>query len=526
MGKIIQFLYTQGIIISILIIAGFLRLYKISAYMTFLGDEGRDVLVAYNILHGHLTFLGPTASVGGFFLGPIYYYFMAPFLFLFGYDPVGPAVMVALFGVATVWLIYKIGSEFFGQFAGLIAAALYTVSPLTIAYARSSWNPNLMPFFSLLTMCLLYKGISKKNFFLLFFSGVFYGIAIQLHYLELFLGVAIVIYVLFQKFLPPGKKIIASLDIVIDLSKKYLVVFFGFLIGFSPFLAFEIRHNFPNITSIINFAFHSKDTGGNGNFLFIIQDVFFRLFARLIGNFPPPEQLSLYNNQLITFWHAAILILALLSVGLLLKQITSAYKKNSALFWQYSLLGFWLFFGIVLFGFYKRQIYDYYFEFLFPLPFLLFGNLFASLFRKNILLKIIVSGVFIWLVILNLQGVPFRYPPNRQKDQAKTIAEFVLSKTDGKPFNFALITAGNSDHAYRYFFTVANRPPVTIENTEVDPQRKYVADQLMVICEDPNCHPLGVSLWEVAGFGRADIAGEWNVSVVKVFRLVHYKGPV
>jgi len=42
--------------------------------MTFLGDEGRDVLIVYNILHGKLTLLGPTASVGGFFLGPIYYY--------------------------------------------------------------------------------------------------------------------------------------------------------------------------------------------------------------------------------------------------------------------------------------------------------------------------------------------------------------------------------------------------------------------------------------------------------------------
>ena len=54
----------------ILAIAAFMRLYKIQDYMTFLGDEGRDVLVVYNILHGHLTLLGPTSSVGGFFFGP------------------------------------------------------------------------------------------------------------------------------------------------------------------------------------------------------------------------------------------------------------------------------------------------------------------------------------------------------------------------------------------------------------------------------------------------------------------------
>src|SRR5437764_1311657 len=85
----------------ILLFAAWIRLHNISGSMTFLGDEGRDALVAYNILHGHLTLLGPNSSVGGFFLGPVYYYMMAPFLFIFNYDPVGPAVMIALFSVLT-----------------------------------------------------------------------------------------------------------------------------------------------------------------------------------------------------------------------------------------------------------------------------------------------------------------------------------------------------------------------------------------------------------------------------------------
>ena len=45
----------------------------------------------------------------------------------------------------------------------------------------------------------------------------------------------------------------------------------------------------------------------------------------------------------------------------------------------------------------------------------------------------------------------------------KTIADFVMTKTNAKPFNFALITGGNSDYAYRYFFTIWNHPPVTIQ---------------------------------------------------------------
>src|SRR3989344_1447928 len=110
------------LVVLIVLIALYLRLYNISHYMIFLGDEGRDALTSYSILHGDLTLLGPTSSVGGFFLGPVYYYMMAPFLWLFNYNPVGPAVMVVLFGIATIFLVYKVGRQFFGKYAGLFAA--------------------------------------------------------------------------------------------------------------------------------------------------------------------------------------------------------------------------------------------------------------------------------------------------------------------------------------------------------------------------------------------------------------------
>ena len=68
------------------------------------------------------------------------------------------------------------------------------------------------------------------------------------------------------------------------------------------------------------------------------------------------------------------------------------------------------------------------------------------------------------------------------------------------------------------------KDPTVIQNPYLDPKRQTVTDQLFVICEDPSCKPLGNSLWEVAGFGRAEIEQEWNVSVVKVYKLIHYTG--
>ena len=97
----------------------------------------------------------------------------------------------------------------------------------------------------------------------------------------------------------------------------------------------------------------------------------------------------------------------------------------------------------------------------------------------------------------------------------------MLSKTDGKPINFALITRGNSDHVYRYFFETAGRSPVVILNPNVDLERKSVTTQLLVVCEYTDYQPLGNPLWEVAGFGRAQIEGVWDVPFVKIYKLKH-----
>jgi 4-amino-4-deoxy-L-arabinose transferase-like glycosyltransferase len=509
--------YDKILLMLTLAVAAFYRLYRIKDYMVFLGDEGRDVLVAYQILHGNLTLLGPTASVGGFFLGPIYYYFMAPFLWLFNYDPVGPAIMVALFGIATVWLVYKIGKEFFGISVGLIAAVLYAISPLVVTYSRSSWNPNLMPFFSLLAVYFTYKAMEKKNVKLLILLGFIFGILMQLHYLSLFLGVIVAAYILLFQF------VYLKNNFFKEIIKKYLLIFLGFIIGWSPFLAFEIRHRFLNSISTFNFIFHSGDTGGGSRAFNIVSDVFFRIFGRLVTNFPKLDSISVWPKLGINFWSFFTLTLGLVGSGFLIYKCFREYKLRSSDFAKYSLIVLWLIIGVGLFGFYKKSIYDYYFGFMFPLPFLIVGVFLKNLWANKIG-KILTLFIFLTLILLNSLTLPFKTPANRQLSQMEEIARVVADKTGNKPYNFALIAGSNSDYAYRYFFTLWHEEPTTIQPTYLDPQRKSVTDQLFVVCEIPDCRPLGYSLWEIAGFGRAEIAGDWNASVAKVYKLIHYKG--
>jgi 4-amino-4-deoxy-L-arabinose transferase-like glycosyltransferase len=504
-------------IFLILLLGFFLRFYRVKDYIVFLGDEGRDALVVYNILHGDLTLLGPTSSVGGFFLGPIYYYLMTPFMFLSHFDPVGPAIMVVLFGVATIYLVYRVGREFFNPMAGLIAAFLYAISPIVITYSRSSWNPNVFPFFTISTFYVLYKAILKNKLSWFVVAGILMGINLQIHYLATFVGGIVFIYTLLAGFE-------FKISYFTQLAKRYLSLFLGFLIGFAPFLAFEIRHQFANTQNILRFIFESPDTGARGLFIANIEHVFIRLFGGLVLSYPDFSKFYKFDPSVLQIWLVASVFLGLLSTIFFLILFIKARIENIE-FKKYLLIFVWLVLGIGLFGLYNKSIYDYYLGFIFPIPFLLVGLLFSEIIliikRPG---KVIVSVLLVLLFFLNLRFNPIAVPGNKQVLQVKEISDFVLSKTDGKPYNFSISGIGNSDHAYRYFFKLAGKDPVTILGIDQDPERKSVTDQLLVVCETNPCFPLGESRQEIAGFGRAQIAGSWDVSVLKVYKLVHYEG--
>jgi len=506
----------------ILLIASFFRLYKIEAYMTFLGDEGRDMIAIYNILHGDLTLLGPASSVGGFFLGPIYYYFAAPFLFLANYNPVGPSVMVALFGIATVYLVYKLGKEFFSEKVGLAAAFLYAISPVAIVYSKSSWNPNIVPFFSIVTLYLLYKGIARNKKLFLIGSGFSFGILMQLHYLASFMGVVMFLYVAATAFLGHSDRFINK---AMRFALNSISVFLGFVMGFLPFLLFEFRHDLLNTKNILRFILSSEETGLGISFVPQVWHVFERLFAGLVANYPLPAHFYEYSNGALFLWMVFAIILAVLSTTL----FVSLLRKGDVFSKKSLFLFLWFFVPLVLFGFYNKDVYDYYLGIIFPLPFLLVGNFVSKLWEtrfRNInpslmrLSAVLLLGI---LAFMSLHNTPVKRGQNQQVKQIRDISNLVLSTAGERPFNFAIVTGGNSDYAYRYFFKLAGKEPTVIETPALDPERKTVTDQLLIVCETLPCEPLGQAKWEIAGFGRSEIDAEWNFSVVKIIRLKHFR---
>lgn len=478
----------------ILFLAALIRFYRLPEYLQFLGDEGRDVLVVKRMIVDHkFTLLGPTASVGGFYTGPIYYYLMLPFLLLWQLNPVGPAVMAVIFGLATIVLVYFMSREFFGERAGLIAAFFIAISPKMIEISRFSWNPNPVPFFSLLTVFSLYLGAVKKQLKFTFLAGLGVGVLVQLHYINL---VFIPIYGLSLLLIFPPREWL----------KQIFVSVIGFLAGNSLFLIFEARHGFPNTKSVIEFLTRGGKTVSprSNNFIWLFNDMTRRLYETVLG----------FRGEILNWIYYG-------SVGVfIVKAIQSIKSYNRH---KIVILAVWLLIGVLGVGSYRGTLYDHYFNYLFPLPFIFLGITGSWLLARKILWPVFL----VLIIIISYFGIQKWYlwtKPNNLVDQTKNVDKIVLEMAGNEPYNFALITPGNSDHAYRYFLEVGGRASVTIENPQIDPDRKTVTNQLIVVCEG-SCHPLGSPLWEVAGFGRGEIVSQQQAPVgITVYKLVHYEG--
>src|SRR3989344_8740174 len=76
--------------------AFFVRVYRLDALLGFYYDQGRDALVIWRLWHeGKFFLIGPITGLAGIFLGPLYYYLIAPFYLIGGGNPVAPAIFLA-----------------------------------------------------------------------------------------------------------------------------------------------------------------------------------------------------------------------------------------------------------------------------------------------------------------------------------------------------------------------------------------------------------------------------------------------
>ncbi len=195
-------------------------------------DQARDAFIAREILEGNLKIVGPSSSEEGLSHGPLYFYFYAPWYWLFRGDPVGVAIFLRILNALGILMTYKIAKGLFGRGVGLIAALGFAVS-----YEQSQFGLDFgNPAFGVITVLGFYWSLSRllfdKDKNALIWVALFWGLSIQFEVGLLLLGAILVTaLVYFRKQIEwSWKTTIASIVVLVVTMSSFVLaeVVFGF----------------------------------------------------------------------------------------------------------------------------------------------------------------------------------------------------------------------------------------------------------------------------------------------------------
>src|SRR3990167_11123038 len=164
-----NFVLNNRLLITVFILAAFLRFFKLSEYPIHLGhDEVTQLYDAISIaqtgndIYGnHLPFIFKSVND---YKAPFYIYATSFAFRLFGWEEFTARVVGAFFGTLIVIGVYFFVNEFLkDKKLSLIAAFLTAISPFEIFYSRKSFENQTGVFLMLVAFTLLVVYLKKKR---------------------------------------------------------------------------------------------------------------------------------------------------------------------------------------------------------------------------------------------------------------------------------------------------------------------------------------------------------------------------
>ena len=448
---------TNLLLVLILILAAFLRLYNIEGSMIFEGDQGRDAIRVKKVIKDNdIILVGPRTSVGNMFLGPAYYYFMAPFLWLTYPNPVGPAIGVALINIISVYVLYLLAKDMFNEETALLSSYIYAIMAVAVEYSRFSWNPNIMAPLGILMMYVLWQAWKYKKYGYYSIAGLLFGLIIQAHYVALVMAFIIVIWGVSSWWQEKQDRMKISLY-------GLLGIFLAVLMEL-PLIFFNFRHDNIIAEGFKEFVGSQSNPSESGGFL---VRSFYNSEGRFLQAFGELFQTEGQDmNRLVVY------PLLLFSLFVLYKhKFTTASKFLLVTVITLALST----------SFYSSSLFVHYIAYIFPLVCFLYGYVFVNAWKKYYLLKPIVVVILAVYSFVNVQKIvaiteqKSRIPTFKQVQEAA----YPLVSEPGLQYNIAL-NAVNRDwlgYNYRYFFEVQENPPV-FEDQYLGLDRLIIIDEI------------------------------------------------
>ena len=409
--------------ILILAFGFFMRVYKPLGLFYYAHDQDLGAWFYLDVFrNNHLRLVGQETSVQGVFIGPLFYYLLSIFYFLFKGFPVGGLFLVTFISLFTIWSVYYVFRNVFDKTSGLIAAAIYAMS-FSVVFADREVVPTqpvlLWSVWYFYATWLILKG-QRLGFIL---TGALWGLIWHLN-----LGLAILIPAPFLAWFLSRSKTIKF--------KTLLFSFFGFLVFVSPLLLFELKHNFQQFRAVM--ANTSATVG--------IETSYYEKFDRVLQLLNTNAQNLLWGYVLPipSMYAHAFIIFAF--VFLVYKKAIS--KKLGYIF------GFWEIIYIAFFSFNKINVSEYYLNGLLVVWIAVLAVFLNFIFKKSRVLGIFL---IISLAIINIyRFLDIDVNKSGYLQKRNLIAEI---KADAVAHNYpcvsvSYITKPGYELGYRYLFVM------------------------------------------------------------------------
>ena len=428
-------------LLVLLLVAFFLRAYKISDNFIFSGEFGTELLyVRDSLFSGRLPLIGLPTSHTWISYGPLYYWLMMPLVKFFGFEPLLGAWVGIVVGTSAVPINYFFIKKIFNDKIALISSAAVAISPIWIWFSKMArlyiftWII-FYPF--LFFLWELWKGKVKNIFWL----GLTWGLFFNFHFSPILLIPALGL-ALFLK-----RKILKV--------KHYLMIGVGAVLANLPALIYDSQRGFSMLRSfalwipyrIAGFlGFYPKNNPTSESLsgsLAVINEFFGKI---LIG----PEN----------FWILGTIIFVVSAIYFV-KKFPNRILRDFGLF-IIILSTLSVLVGVFVHG--APPIH--YFLPLFPIPPLLFGILVERFWNKRTF-KVVMAIAFFLIFIVNYKFffkatlTPDFVPYKLQRE----IAEFIAIDANGE--SFKLRRVGPYDHFsenysqnYRYLLWLFGNEPV------------------------------------------------------------------
>jgi hypothetical protein len=141
-----------------------------------------------------------------------------------------------------------------------------------------------------------------------------------------------------------------------------------------------------------------------------------------------------------------------------------------------------------------------------------------SIVSKQTYSTLILGFIICVYVVLNAMRYSFIIgTPNNQIAYAERIAKSMVPYIDHKLFNLATYPIEfTSEDTFLYFL---EKQGLRVANREA----RQVTEQMFVLCDREPCRILDSHSWNIEMFGKAKVDTMWEISGVKIYRLIHEK---